>query len=258
MPGRQKQSQRQTVIVNIGHAKKKRAPRMKRASRASPAIMIQQVIPPIPLGHPAVPAGPGPEFAQQLIRAMAGIGEGIVARLDRPLAPQISLNNPNLMREVQTVETAMGKMPFKAEEESVGYMDLLGKFGRGAMNVGSAALSQMGQMITAMEEPSTPMGSSAFMGGPSLGQVPMTPKPAMESAQASPRIVLEPQYLTAGGKGSMEEAEALAGKKPRTSAEQLAIQEAIPIIHGVTSPMRPSDTRGPGKDYKKPQIKSNM
>jgi hypothetical protein len=124
------------------------------------------------------------------------------------------------MREVQTVETAMGKAPFKAEEEGIGYMDLLGKFGRGAMSVGREALTQMGQMMTAMDEPQGGM--------PSLGQVPMTPTPVMGPSEAEPRIVLEPQYLTTGGKGTEEEARALAERKRKEWEEKNYPSRATP------------------------------
>ena len=250
MPVRQKQTQRQTVIVNVGTKPKRRAPKSRRVTRSAPAIAVQQVIPPIPLSNISMAGGPGPDFAQQFIRAMAGLGEGIQARLDRPLAPQISLNSPNIMREVQTVETTMGKAPFKAEEEGIGYMDLLGKFGRGAMSVGREALTQMGQMMTAMDEPLGAMPITM----PSLGQVPMTPKPVMEPSEAEPRIVLEPQYVTSGGKGTMEEAETLKEKKTRMSAAQRAIQESASIALGVTSPLRPLERREPGKGYKVPDV----
>lgn len=171
MPVRQKQTQRQTVIVNVGTKPKRRAPKSRRVTRSAPAIAVQQVIPPIPLSHISMASGPGPDFAQQFIRAMASLGEGIRARVDRPLAPQISLNSPNILREVQTVETAMGKVPFKAEEEAVGYTDFLGAY--------------PAEMKMAQETNEPAMASTASSSSESSSEPSKPPRPGLEPVYAS-------------------------------------------------------------------------
>lgn len=165
MPTRQKQSQRQTVIVNVGTRRRTRAKKRTSSQRQSgPAIMVQQVIPPIPL---SVQQTPSMDFPQQFIKALAGMGEGIMARLDRPLPRPLSLNNPNNAREIQQVEKAMGKvgMPFAQEDYS--------------QFVGPMSIS-MGDIPLSYAESSSSYGSLGET-QPLLGQVPMMKPPTMSS-----------------------------------------------------------------------------
>lgn len=116
---RQKQTQRQSVVVHVHTTAKKggKGRGGRRVGRsAPPAVMVQQVIPPIPLSV-QTQSQPNQDFASQFIKALAGMGEGINKRNGLPVP--ISLNNPNNAREVETVKQSMGHASFPQQQEQV-------------------------------------------------------------------------------------------------------------------------------------------
>lgn len=177
MPTRQKQSQRQTVIVNVGTRRRTRAKKRTSSQRQSgPAIMVQQVIPPIPL---SVQQTPSMDFPQQFIKALAGMGEGIMARVDRPLPLPLSLNNPNNAREIQQVEKAMGKvgMPFAQEDyyQFVGPMSTsMGDIPLSSAESSSSygSLGETQPLLGPLEEKQAPLGQMPMMKPPTMSSRP--------------------------------------------------------------------------------------
>lgn len=117
---RQKQTQRQSVVVHVHTTAKKggKGRGGRRVGRsAPPAVMVQQVIPPIPLSV-QTQSQPNQDFASQFIKALAGMGEGINKRNGLPTP--ISLNNPNNAREVEAVKQSMGHATVPQQESTSG------------------------------------------------------------------------------------------------------------------------------------------
>lgn len=108
MPTKQRQSQRQTVIVHIGDKGRKTRSARRRAPTKSqaPSVMIQQVIPPIPLSSQP----PQADFARQFMSALSTLGEGIASRAGQFLRPAVTLNNPNVAREAEVLATSQGRV----------------------------------------------------------------------------------------------------------------------------------------------------
>jgi hypothetical protein len=118
---KQKQSQKQVVIVNVGTTKKRKGGGKRRAK--APAVMIQQVIPPIPL---SVQQQPQADFASQFMKVLAGMGEGMTVKRDT-IAPQVTLNNPNnakIAQEQEEIQRSKGFPSFKAEEDDFNVKNL--------------------------------------------------------------------------------------------------------------------------------------
>lgn len=120
---KQRQTQKQVVIVNVGTGKRKAGG--KRKARSAPTVMVQQVIPPIPLSVQSQPQTQA-DFAMQFMKALAGMGEGMTVKKDT-VAPQIVLNNPNnakIAQEQENIQLAKGFPSFKAEEDDFNVKNL--------------------------------------------------------------------------------------------------------------------------------------
>jgi hypothetical protein len=120
---KQRQTQKQVVVVNVGTTGKRKGGKRKARSTPAPAVMVQQVIPPIPL---SVQPQPQADFATQFMKALAGMGEGMTVKKDA-LAPQVSLNNPNnakIVQEQEAILASKGAPSFKAEEDDFNVKNL--------------------------------------------------------------------------------------------------------------------------------------
>lgn len=124
MKQKQKQSQKQTVIVNVGIPKKrggKRGTKKPSGGRHEAPMVIQQIIPPIPM---SVQQTPQPDFASQFIKALASMGEGIPAVKGDKINPLITLNNPNVARETMMMGNETAKPVWKQEEDEFNVKNL--------------------------------------------------------------------------------------------------------------------------------------
>lgn len=198
-----KQSQKQTVIVNVSLPKKKRGGKRgsKRpsgvGSRDAP-IAIQQVIPPIPLSvQPAQP-----DFATQFMKALASMGEGVPLIRGNQLNPQITMNNPNvankLIEGVGMPSTLQGPMP--------------------PLSIGVSGMNTLTEALKGVQTPATAPST------PMIGSAPLSYPERRVISDKSTKSILEQMSNLQASSGKQE---LLLPSQPAVSTESLPRQEAI-------------------------------
>ena len=233
MKQKQKQSQKQTVIVNVGVPKKrggKRGTKKPSGGRHEAPMVIQQIIPPIPM---SVQQTSQPDFASQFIKALASMGEGIPAVKGDKINPQITLNNPNVARETMMMGNETAKPVWKQEEDEFNVKNL--------RDIQQQMFKAQEAMDGKQEAEKSPYSYSKY-GTPELsgtatpggGNTPFLIRLPSEPAQPSMALPSQPAQPTLS----------LGQDRAMSSAEAIAIS-GPPIGLPVASPIPPAQLKKP-------------